>query len=356
MPDRSASFRTEVWSVDSIRVGERRRRSLGDFDGLAASIEALGLLHPPLVSSDGVLLCGARRLAAVRALGWTDVEVRIHPNASTPLSVTLAEQHENGQRLDLLPSEEARLFIELRALYQVEAAQQQSESRRRGSETRGAIEAPLVPSRDDGGADSAPAHRAGLKSRQKAALAITGKLSHQRLEQIGKIIEVSEDPDAAWHVRRIAETALAAIDDQAPVDPNYRRVLAALTLSTLPAPADIPEPPMPGQPRRHASEDEVAAMSKAAEELARARRAAEIQAAAKRRLAEKPVQRSVRALFACVQELDSLIKHYDEHQVAGALSAAECEVLQHVDAFLRSVAAAREALATDDGPALAEAV
>ncbi|WP_211340828.1 hypothetical protein [Xylanimonas allomyrinae] len=264
--------------------------------------------------------------------------MRIHPGASTDLSTALAEQHENGQRLDLLPTEEARLFVELRDLYRADA--------RRPTETdayAGALPGSVV------GKDSSP-RRAVLRSRHKAALAITGKLSFQRLEQIAKIIQISEDPDAAWHVRRIAETALAAIDDGAPVDPHHRKVQAAQTLSTLPSVDRVPEPPTPDQPPRQASQDEVAAMSKAAEEIARARRAAEIRAAAKRRLAEKPVQRSVKALFACVQELDALIKHYDERQVASALTAVECEVLWHVDAFLRSVAAAREQLATENAP------
>ena len=332
MHDGIAAFVVETRPLDGVRVGERRRRSLGDIANLAASIEAIGLVNPPLISSDGVLLCGARRLEAVRSLGWTAIEVRVHPSASTDLSVALLEQHENGQRLDLLPSEEARLFIELRTLYQAEAKVQRREAH----------------ADDNGvGADSAPT---ALKSRQKAALAITGKLSHQRLEQIARIIAVSEDVNAAWHVRRIAETALASIDDHGPVDPAFRRVMAALTLSALPDPSNRPEPPAPDQPRERATEEEVDAMSKAADELARARRATEIQEAAKRRLAERPTQRSVRALFACVQELDSLIKHYDESQVAGALTQSECAVLEHVDAFLRSVAAARAALAADDGP------
>ncbi len=288
MSERGIVFPTEERAIDAIRVGERRRRSLGDIEALAASIDTIGLLHPPLVTADGVLLCGARRLEAVRSLGWTTVEVRIHPGASTDLSAALAEQHENGQRLDLLPTEEARLFVELRDLYRADARHPTDTDAHAGAGPGSVV-----------GEDSSP-RWAVLRSRHKAALAITGKLSFQRLEQIATIIQLSEDPDAAWHVRRIAETALAAIDDGAPVDPHYRKVLAAQTLATLPTTDRVPAPPTPDQPPR-ASEDEVAAMSTAAEELARARRAAEIQAAAKRRLAGKPVQRSVKALIACVQ-------------------------------------------------------
>jgi hypothetical protein len=44
---------------------------------LAASIASLGLLHPVVVDGNGRLVAGARRIAAVRALGWRDVPVRV---------------------------------------------------------------------------------------------------------------------------------------------------------------------------------------------------------------------------------------------------------------------------------------
>jgi ParB family chromosome partitioning protein len=56
--------------VEKIRVGPRHRRDLGDLDGLAASIEDIGLLNPITVDDTGLLLAGARRLAACKLLGW----------------------------------------------------------------------------------------------------------------------------------------------------------------------------------------------------------------------------------------------------------------------------------------------
>ena len=63
--------------ICNIRVGDRIRRDLGDIEGLARNIDAIGLLNPLTVWSDGTLLAGARRLAAVKLLGWLEVPVRI---------------------------------------------------------------------------------------------------------------------------------------------------------------------------------------------------------------------------------------------------------------------------------------
>jgi ParB family chromosome partitioning protein len=69
---------TESRPITAIRVGEQRhRRDLGDIDGLAESIGDLGLLHPITVDQHGNLGAGARRLAACKKLGWTEIDVRV---------------------------------------------------------------------------------------------------------------------------------------------------------------------------------------------------------------------------------------------------------------------------------------
>jgi len=37
----------------------------------------IGLLHPIVVTSDNILIAGARRLATVKALGWEEVPVNL---------------------------------------------------------------------------------------------------------------------------------------------------------------------------------------------------------------------------------------------------------------------------------------
>jgi len=62
--------------IADIRVDERIRRDMGDIQGLAESIEDIGLLHPITVDETGLLLAGARRLAACKSLGWDEIAVR----------------------------------------------------------------------------------------------------------------------------------------------------------------------------------------------------------------------------------------------------------------------------------------
>jgi ParB-like chromosome segregation protein Spo0J len=64
-------------TVADIRIGKRHRRDLGDIDSLAASIEDIGLLNPITVSENGLLLAGARRLAAYKRLGRKTIPVNV---------------------------------------------------------------------------------------------------------------------------------------------------------------------------------------------------------------------------------------------------------------------------------------
>lgn len=87
--------------VDSIRVGERHRKDLGDIEGLARSINEIGLLHPVVVRPDGTLIAGERRLAACRLLGWQEVPVTVIDLEN----VIKGERDENMARKDFTPSE-----------------------------------------------------------------------------------------------------------------------------------------------------------------------------------------------------------------------------------------------------------
>ncbi|WP_375488324.1 ParB N-terminal domain-containing protein, partial [uncultured Mycobacterium sp.] len=108
--------------VASIRVGVRFRHDLGDLDELCDSIAKLGLLQPITITPNGILVCGARRLAAVKRLGWEQIKVWITATVSTRLAEVLAEQHENTIRKPLAPTEAAALYAELKALYAADAA------------------------------------------------------------------------------------------------------------------------------------------------------------------------------------------------------------------------------------------
>lgn len=87
--------------ISDIRIGDRVRKDMGDIDALATSIETLGLMHPPGVTPDGLLIFGHRRLQACIQLGMARVPVRIMDVAD----LLSAERDENQVRKDFTPSE-----------------------------------------------------------------------------------------------------------------------------------------------------------------------------------------------------------------------------------------------------------
>jgi N6-adenosine-specific RNA methylase IME4/ParB-like chromosome segregation protein Spo0J len=87
--------------IDSIRVGPRHRRDMGDIAGLAASIAELGLLHPVVIRPDGFLIAGERRLRAARKLGWTEIAATVVDIEA----VVRGEYAENAVRKDFTLSE-----------------------------------------------------------------------------------------------------------------------------------------------------------------------------------------------------------------------------------------------------------
>ena len=103
--------------IDSIIIGERHRRDLGDIAELAASIAEVGLLQPIAVTFDGHLIAGERRLRAVELLGWKTIPY-------TPIPINLGqivrgEFAENTCRKDFTLSEAVAIK---RALEPIERA------------------------------------------------------------------------------------------------------------------------------------------------------------------------------------------------------------------------------------------
>lgn len=73
------------WSVAAIRVGNRHRQDHGEMNLLVASIQRNGLFQPITITPEGFLICGARRLAAVKALGWKTIRVWVRSGLSDRL-------------------------------------------------------------------------------------------------------------------------------------------------------------------------------------------------------------------------------------------------------------------------------
>jgi ParB family transcriptional regulator, chromosome partitioning protein len=88
-------------SIAAIKIGFRFRQDHGDIAALARSIEAVGLLHPVVVTPSNELVCGERRIEAARLLGWQEIPVRVVDIDA----IVLGEHAENELRKDFTVSE-----------------------------------------------------------------------------------------------------------------------------------------------------------------------------------------------------------------------------------------------------------
>ncbi len=339
-------------AVDSIHVGYRYRHDLGDLDELCASIQKLGILQPITITPDGILVCGARRLAAVKRLGYKRVKVWVTSTVSTSLAEVLAEQHENTVRKPFTATEAAVLYAELKQLYAADAARRQQATR-------------FGASGGDGGGHFPPPHGpapvasipAG-KARERAARAITGQDSSRSLDRVIEVQRLAEDPTTPERVREIARRELAGMDADGKVNGHYLTVQATASTDALARLAADPTHPTAVR-ERAASELAGLDQDRPAVELVRAARAAIVRATSHAPTGEDgdgtgaglrvvAVKRyGLRAFLATVQELDGWWQHYDPGEIAAGLTEEQwqrlCANRDGSSAFIEAIAAAREA-------------
>ncbi|GAB3862603.1 hypothetical protein GCM10028801_28400 [Nocardioides maradonensis] len=210
-------------AIDSITVGTRHRKDPGDLAQLAESIDRLGLLQPITITPDGVLVCGWRRLEAVRRLGWKSMKVWVRSGISDKLNALLAQQDDNELHKPLNELEKASLYRELKAIRAEEA-----EARMQATQFGG----------NPGISGCAPGAQPGETgaSRLQAAMAITGKASYNTHERVCALMDWASRKATPPHVRAMANEALHKIENGEPVKPLYLKVKAAYDETQLPQP------------------------------------------------------------------------------------------------------------------------
>lgn len=107
---------TRVMAINAVHVEDRHRSEMGDLKSLADSIERIGLLHPIVVTPEGRLVAGGRRLLACATLGWGEVPVTVVSSLDSATALLEAERDENVCRKDMIPSERVALGRALEAL------------------------------------------------------------------------------------------------------------------------------------------------------------------------------------------------------------------------------------------------
>lgn len=98
--------------IADIKIGERRREELGDISSLAESIRNYGLLAPPVLTDDGELVAGQRRIEAMKLLGWTETPY-INKGQLTQQQLHEIELEENIRRKDFTEYEISKNMVAL---------------------------------------------------------------------------------------------------------------------------------------------------------------------------------------------------------------------------------------------------
>ena len=276
-------------TVESIIVGNRHRTDLGDLTALAESIARDGLLQPLTVTIDGVLVCGARRLAAIKLLGWRTVSVWVRSGISGRLGHLLAEQDDNMLHKDLTRVEAAALYRELKTLMAEDASRRQAATR---------FSAENQPGKDGAGKFPAPSEPVGRASEQAAAM-IPGGASYKTLDKIDYLRQVTDDTDLPATVRGDAAEELERIAAGAPVHPGFERIRAAVTEAASET-TDLEALAQQAVARAQAAQTKPAPVTSTGE--------------------TEPARWPVRAFVATWSELSDWWTHYDAEVLANELS------------------------------------
>ena len=112
--------------IDRIVVGDRIRKDFGDIEELADDIRENGLINPPVVNKEYVLLAGERRLRACKLLGWPQIEVRMMDTRDAEHELNI-EISENDVRKGFTKSERVDYIRRLLRIEQAKAKERQGE-------------------------------------------------------------------------------------------------------------------------------------------------------------------------------------------------------------------------------------
>ncbi len=264
-----------------------------------------------------MLICGARRLAAIKQLGWRTVNVWVRSGISDRLGHLLAEQDDNVLHKPLTALEAAAIYRKLKSLMAEDAARRKAATQFRSDNQ---------PGTDGPGKFPEPSGAAG-EAREQAAGTIPGGASYKTLDKIGYLEQAAHDETLPEHVRAAAQRGLEQIDAGSPVHPIYETIR---NHATSPDPADE------------------ALHQAAGDALARVQSSGRPKPAPAKKpnstLESGPVQYPVRAFVVTWTELDQWWTHYDPTVLAVELTdehvATFLRVIEHTIAFADALQAA----------------
>lgn len=201
--------------LDEVRVEGRHRQDMGDIDGLAKSIEDVGLINPITVTTDLRLIAGGRRLEAFRRLSREKIPARIVESLEDAAACLRAEGDENTAREPMKVSELVALARELEEIEKPAAARRRHEAAVRAGKIR---QGTLDP------ASISPEMNAG-QSLEIAANAVG--MSGPTYFRAKKVVDAAADSSEPA-VQDVARAALVDMDATGKVQGNYNKVRAAM--------------------------------------------------------------------------------------------------------------------------------
>jgi len=192
--------------VADVILGERHRTDLGDLQGLADSIVAVGLLHPIVVDDQHRLVAGHRRYEAWRLLHGAREPIPAHvvDTVDSALLRVRAERDENVCRKDFTPSEAVALGLALEA-----------------------IEKPKAKANSAANLPTAQVAHSEPVGRVTARVAPATGLSPRTYEKAKAVVAAAQDKNLPDEVREVAREAVVEMDRSGKVDGAFKKVAAA---------------------------------------------------------------------------------------------------------------------------------
>ena len=227
--------------ADALHGGEAEREgeTAETLAALDASVARRGILQPILIDSLAearrTIIAGRRRWRAAVRAGHSHVPCYVADDLA-PRERQLAEYEENACRLDLTPSEAARVMAQLRPLLEAEARERQEASRPKTGQKIGAKQ-PRAQGAPKLGAPSGK-HRGEVRSQLGKAVGL-GPETVRKIEAIQRAAEANPK----------VYGCLLKLMDQASVDAAYQQLRAwqgaddASRASAIEPSASPPGPP-----------------------------------------------------------------------------------------------------------------
>lgn len=205
----------ETIDVSQVVVGERARKDLGDLTELKESMATLGQLQPIGLAPGNDLLFGGRRLAAAKALGWTEI-LAVRPLTREDAATLLeAERDENTCRKPMTVGELVALGRRIMAVGAEERKAAKLEGNRRGAEAT------------NSGLPSAEGKPTKEEYRQRSGTYIAARgvgISEATYARANALVSAAEDPEDPAHDTAVASLAEAEAGEIS-ITQAYTRVL-----------------------------------------------------------------------------------------------------------------------------------